>query len=238
MNYKLRYGTTELAFSLDRTARKTLAIHVYPDSHIEVVAPDTASLDSIIGKVNKRRKWMYQKLLGFSRLPPLQPKAQFVTGETFRYLGRQYTLIVTEGRPKVNLVNGHLHLSCPANYSRERRELLLASWYRKRAREIFSGRLIECVRKTSIVGVDAIPVWKIKAMPKRWGSCTREKNIYLNPELVMAPKGCIDYVICHELCHIIEYNHSASFFELLSKTFPHWKKFRDQLNETTDMRMV
>jgi predicted metal-dependent hydrolase len=75
-------------------------------------------------------------------------------------------------------------------------------------------------------------------MKKRWGSCNKNGLIHLNPELIAAPKSCIDYVIHHELCHLKVYNHSPRFYNLLSKVNPDWQKQKDYLNKNIDVRFV
>lgn len=238
MNYKVNYGTTEIKFSLDRRKRKTLAIHVYPDQHVEVVAPINATIEKIYEKVKKRSNWIFKKQLEFSRIQPQQPKPKYVSGETFRYLGKQYRLLVQEGIPAVKLKNGRLMIIVPSDYNGLQREKLLLDWFRQRGKIIFSERLNECINITIRIGIKHIPEWQIKIMPKRWGSCTKQGKIYLNPELIAAPKPCIDYVIFHELCHTKEHNHSNKFYNLLAKVYPDWKKWRDYLNENIEVRMI
>ncbi|MDC7227009.1 MAG: SprT family zinc-dependent metalloprotease [Spirochaetales bacterium] len=238
MNYNVRYGKTEIRFDLDRRNRKTLAIHVYPDKHVEVIAPEDASIDKIMEKVRKRSSWIYKQQLKFDRIQPAQPKPKYNNGETFRYLGKQYRLKVFNGPPEVKLKNGRFHLSTPEDFTIEKKEKLLLDWYKEKGRQIFYERMQKCVNSFSVIEVINIPELKVKTMPKRWGSCTKEGRIYLNPELVAAPKPCIDYVIFHELCHIIEHNHSLRFFKLLTKVYPDWKRWRDYLNENIEVRLI
>ena len=239
MSYKVKYGNTEITFSLDKRDRKTLAIHVYPDQHVEVVAPEDAGLEKILQKVRKRAPWIVKQKLEFSRIQPPQPKPKFITGETFRYLGKQYRLVVKESRsPSAKLRNGRFVMSVPPGTNATKREFLLLNWFRERGRKIFHERFLDCITRASVLGITEVPGWQIKVMEKRWGSCTKTGKIYLNPELVAAPKLSIDYVIFHELCHLIEHNHSRRFFELLSKVYPDWKRWRDHLNENIEVRLV
>jgi hypothetical protein len=75
------------------------------------------------------------------------------------------------------------------------------------------------------------PEVKIKRLKKKWGSCSKQGKITLNSELVKAPKGCIEYVINHELCHLVEHNHSSAFYELQEKTMPDWEKRKNKLEK-------
>ena len=238
-SYKVQYGKSTIHFTLDRRARKTLAIHVYPDRHVEVIAPDDAKLDKILSKVKKRASWIIKQRLAFSRMQPAQPKPEFVGGETFRYIGRQYRLLIEEaGSPSVKLKSGRFVLSVLPGTDVEKRASLLLDWFRERGKAVFHERFLECVKKASVIGIAEIPEWQVKVMGKRWGSCTKAGKIYLNPELVGAPKLCIDYVIFHELCHLIEHNHSKRFFDVLTKVYPDWKRWRDHLNENIEVRLV
>jgi predicted metal-dependent hydrolase len=238
VNYNIKYGQSNIRFQLDRRDRKTLAIHVYPDQHVEVVAPNNASIEQVFEKVKKRASWIYKKQLEFSRLQPIQPKPEYQTGETFRYLGKQFRLLILVGKPEIKLKHGRFQIICPESYTSTQREKLLISWFRNRGKYIFMERLLLCLRDTTIIEINEIPKWGIKAMPTRWGSCTKEGKIYFNFELLSAPKPCIDYVIFHELCHLLEHNHSPQFYRLLSKVYPDWKKWRDYLNENIEVRMV
>ena len=239
MNYRVQYGKTEISFSLDKRNRKTLAIHVYPDLHVEVVAPEDAELEKILQKVRKRAPWIVKKKLEFSRIQPAQPKPGFTAGETFRYLGKQYRLLLQEsGDHSVKLKNGRFILSVSPDADAASRESILLDWFRERGRKIFHERFLDCAKRASVIGITEVPEWQIKVMKKRWGSCTKAGKIYLNPELVAAPKLSIDYVISHELCHLIEHNHSRNFFNLLTKIYPDWKRWRDHLNENIEVRLV
>jgi predicted metal-dependent hydrolase len=169
VNYKVQYGKTEIDFSLDRRKRKTLAIHVYPDKHVEVIAPEESTLEKILEKVKKRSSWIYKKQLEFDRIQPSQPKPKYQTGETFRYLGKQYRLKTFVGKPDVKLKNGRFHLTSPESYSSEQKEKLLLDWFRSRGKLIFEERFRECVKISSIIGIQKVPEWQIKAMPHSMG---------------------------------------------------------------------
>jgi len=240
VKYKIKYGKTNLDFSLIRKNRKTLAIHVYPDQQVEVVAPNDAKLELILQKVKKRASWIFKNKLEFSKFQPKQPTPKYQSGETFKYLGKQYRLkIVDSKNTEVQLKNGRLILKMPLiNRSEENCKNLIVDWYKERGKIIFAERFQKCIKDTSKIGVTTIPNWKIKSMKKRWGSCNKNGLIHLNPELLAAPKSCIDYVIQHELCHLKVYNHSPRFYNLLSKVNPDWSKRRDYLNKNIEVRFV
>jgi hypothetical protein len=104
----------------------------------------------------------------------------------------------------------------------------LKEWYRNKAAKIFFDVLNSSFPKFSNYKIP-FPVIQIRFMPKRWGSCTPSGKIILNPELIKAPKASIEYVITHELCHLIHPNHTKSFFNLQQKLMPDWKKWKQRL---------
>lgn len=239
MTYTIEYGTTKLRFTLDRRERKTLGVHVYPDLHVEVVAPIEASTETVIEKVKKRAPWIARQQRYFSRIPTPQPQPLVQSGETFRYLGRQYRLRIVEGTSNhTSLRNGRLVLTVRSDAGENKRRKLLEDWYRGRASRVFGERVRACTAALSTSWAIEIPDWRLRTMPKRWGSCTKAGVIHLNPRLVAAPKACIDYVVYHELCHLREHSHSPRFYELLTRVYPDWKKWRDYLNEHIEVRLV
>lgn len=232
-------GHTEINYRVNTSDRKTLAIHVYPDGQVVVDAPMNASQEAIAEKVKKRATWIFKQRLQFELYPPALPQRQFVSGETHRYLGRQYRLLVIQGtEDTVKLTQGRIVVKSvePANIEKVR--ALLQDWSRVRAKVIFSERYDICVRLVAKLAIKHDQGFQLRFMSKRWGSCTREGNIILNPELVAAPKDCIDYVITHELCHLRERNHSQAFYKLLAVVMKDWKLRRKRLNEMVEVRFV
>lgn len=106
----------------------------------------------------------------------------------------------------------------------------MRAWYKKRAeikfREIAESWIVR-FKKYGVEPSDFVIKW----MEKRWGSCTPKWKIILNVELMKAPKGCIEYVVAHELCHLIHHNHSNAFFELQTKEMGEWKKWKEWLEK-------
>ena len=106
---------------------------------------------------------------------------------------------------------------------------LLNAWYRARAKEVFTRR-IEAVLDQAL-WVNKPPKLKLLNMKTQWGNCSPTGNLTLNSYLVKAPTRCIDYVILHELCHLVEHNHSKQFYELMSQTMPDWEGRKIHLDE-------
>ncbi len=105
---------------------------------------------------------------------------------------------------------------------------LLESWYRLKAQNIFENVLEDVLPRFRKYKIQQ-PILQLRKMNKRWVSCTPGGKIILNPELVKAPNASIEYVIVHELIHLVHHNHTKAFFNLQSRTMPDWKKWKDRL---------
>lgn len=233
----VEYGNSKIDFSLNFIDRKTLAIHVCPDRSVVVDAPDNTPLEKVKNKVIKRAKWIRKQQRYFERYPPVLPVRMYVSGEAFRYLGRQYTLKIERSIiNEVKMLRGQLYVY--ATYTNPKHiKALVDNWYRDNANRVFLERFSECLRHVKQkIGIEHSGQFVLRAMKTRWGSCTSNQRIILNPELIAAPKECIDYVIMHELCHVAEHNHSKEFYRLLEKTMPDWKARKDKLETTMEHR--
>ncbi len=236
---EIRFGSETVSFTVNWRPRKTLAIHVYPDGRVVVDAPETASVEQVQAKVMKRAAWIMRQRRQFASCPPVLPKRRYIAGETHRYLGRQYRLQVAEGTEEgVKLEGGRLCVTARHVDNAARVKKLVTDWYRTRARTVFSARYEECLERAARAGIRHAGAWQLRYMNKRWGSCSRAGRITLNPELIAAPKECIDYVITHELCHLKEYSHNKAFFRLLGRVMPDWEERRRRLNELVEARFL
>jgi predicted metal-dependent hydrolase len=237
--HSVQFGETEIRFSLNYADRKTLAIHVYPDGKISVDAPLSADMEKVYGKIKKRASWILKQQRQFESYPAPLPERRYVSGETHRYLGRQYRLKVIEGLGEaVKMTRGMLQVEtrCPQDSLRVQR--LLQAWYRSKALIVFTEHYSQCVQRVEHLGIYHDKGFQLRLMSKRWGSCTGNGTITLNPELIAAPKDCIDYVIIHELCHLKEHNHRPTFYRLLASVMNDWELKRKRLNEMVEVRFV
>lgn len=108
---------------------------------------------------------------------------------------------------------------------------------RDKAIRIFNELLDKCVRKAGSIGIAHRPPLRIMHMKKRWGSCTATGSIILNPELLAAPRDCIEYLILHELCHLKVRNHTPEFYRKLHSVCPNWEALRLKLNQTVELSL-
>ncbi|SJM96243.1 conserved hypothetical protein [Crenothrix polyspora] len=233
------FGATKICFSLNYANRKTLAIHVYPNGKVSVDAPLLADTERIYAKVKKRASWILKQQRQFATYPVTLSERRFVSGETHRYLGRQYRLKIMAGNDEmVKLMRGVLQVETQKPQDSLHVKKLLRAWYRLKALSVFTERYAQCVQCVEFLDIHHDKGFHLRIMPKRWGSCTAKGIVTLNPELVAAPKDCIDYVITHELCHLKEHNHGQAFYRLLTAAMPDWELRRKRLNEMVELRFV
>ncbi len=224
-----KFGRKVIDYALLVSNRKTLEISVYPDQTVVVKAPASAELSAVENKLQKRAGWICRQIEYFRQFEPRPQPRSFVSGETHLYLGRQYRLKIVSGdKDSVKLIRGKFLVSFRENLEPEKIKTMLKSWYKEKAQQQFNDSLNRCWQKFRLSGLKK-PQIIIRRMSKRWGSLSANGLINLNPELIKAPKECIDYVIMHELCHLRHHNHSPAFYRLMAALVPNWQKIKTKL---------
>ena len=227
--HKVNYGTRDVFFEVERSNRKTLAIEVHPDSSVHIIAPEQSSITDIEKKVAKRANWITKQQNYFEQFLPRTPEREYVSGETHYYLGKSYLLKISIGDiNEVKLKAGQLQVTCKECYTPEKVKKLLAHWYYKHAEKKFQKLGKEAFAKFKEYDFEE-PQLEIRRMAKRWGSCNTVDKITINPELIKAPAKCIEYVLVHEMCHLVVTNHNKTFYHTLSAIMPNWKKWKNLL---------
>ena len=214
-----------------RTDRKKSASIYLDGERIKVRVPKSLSDSRVRDLIEKKSSWIKRKLKEAVLTAPPKPK-EFVSGETFSYLGRNYRLKVLSGDPpSLKLRGGYLEASTsgsPKTREEEVRSLLLG-WYRKHAQE----RLEEKThRYAKILQVEPNCV-SVKDYKSRWGSCSTTGDISYNWRIVMAPHRIVDYVVVHELCHLLEHNHSAIYWRQVERIIPDFQECRKWLKQNS-----
>ena len=210
--------------------RTKVAIHVHSDGSVQVDAPEGQDIPTIHRAVLKRARWIKQHVDEGNRQRAQALPRTYRSGESLFYLGRRYQLKVKNQngpQPSVKLARGQICVETP---SREAAVVkgLVAAWYRNRAKDVFARRIDDIADR--VVWLHQLPDWRLVRMQKQWGSCSPTGAILLNPHLVKAPRECVDYVICHELCHLKEHNHSTSYYRLLRQVMPGWETVKARLD--------
>jgi predicted metal-dependent hydrolase len=228
-DYQLIWGARTIDFTLLYGDRKTMEIAVCPDSSVVVKAPLDSSMELIINKLTKRSRWIVRQMDYFGQFNPKTTVRSYVSGETHLYLGRQYRLKLLQGMENsVRLTRGFFYVTTRAEPTPEMARKLLEVWYLEKAREQFSKSLDRCWLKLKDYAV-ARPHVSIRRMQKRWGSLSNNGTMTINRDLIRAPRECIDYVVTHELCHLIYPYHRPEFYTLLESVMPGWEKVKHRL---------
>lgn len=222
----ITYGSTIICFDVEYAERKTLGITVHPDGAVTLKAPIEASPEDIRKKVRHRAAWILRQKRYFESFGTPTAKREYISGESHLYHGRQYMLRIYESKSNaVHYQNNIIEIECQ---DKRKAESILKKWYLERAQIKFLEYAQPIIEQFAAYGVKPRS-FSIKKMEKRWGYCTKDGNIFLNPRLICAPRCCIEYVITHEMCHLLHRNHDKDFYTLLSKEMPHWEKWKTKL---------
>lgn len=230
MKLKTKYGDKTIEFEIKYRERRTMAIQIEPIDKILVISPKGLSEELIKEKVKSKGSWIVKKLMELKEVEYEPFAREFVNGEAFMYLGRNYSLEIFKDnnikRPKINLNNGKFYIT---TFTEDHANLKKAmeKWYRKEAKKIIDKRVNFYIPK-----IEKEPNQvKIKEQKKKWGSCTSKGNIYFNWRTIMAPSNVIDYIVVHELCHLVYPGHSKNFWGKVESLLPDYKKRRKWLQK-------
>jgi predicted metal-dependent hydrolase len=219
-----------LPFRLIRSARRSLGLMVYRDGSIVVRAPRWVNLAEIYAFLHERWEWMLEKRAEFADEPAPVP-VRYEDGTRFLHLGHWYTLrIGVGGRAQAGIVDEEIVVRLPggALATQEDIEAAIRRWQRREADKLFPVRLAFCHEHMKALHLP-FPDMKIRRMRSRWGSCSSKVVITLNLELMRMPLECIDYVVIHELCHLVEFHHGPAFYALQERFMPDWKQRKELL---------
>jgi predicted metal-dependent hydrolase len=210
---------------------KNLHVSVHPpDGRVRVSAPSLLDDEAVRLAVVSRLSWIRRHQRRFAE-QPRQSQREMVTGESHYYMGRRYRLNVLEhsGPNRVNINgNSELRMQVRPGADRDKRESVLTEWYRQQLKALVPDLIAQW---QPVVGVE-VADWGVKKMKTRWGSCNvRERRIWLNLELAKKPRHCIEYVLVHEMVHLLERHHNERFKALLDELIPQWRLYRDELNQ-------
>jgi len=230
MKLSTNYGDKKIEFEVSYRNRKTLTIQIEPPDNILVISPENLSEETIKEKVKSKGKWIIKKLLYFKDIEYIPFEREYVNGESFMYLGRNYSFDITINkdlrRPGVELLDGKLQVTTPTK-DQDVLKKALEKWYRGEAKKIVLKR-IEFYKPKFNIEPRKI---RIKQQKKRWGSCTFKGDLLFNWRIVMAPSPVIDYIIVHELSHLANKNHSKKFWKTVENIIPDYKERRKWLKD-------
>lgn len=233
---QIKYGNRKIKFNIKRGRRKkTVALQIQPDSTVVVLSPYFLRKDKIKEIVLKRARWIILKQEKIEKLNAEMPRKEFVSGESFSYLGRQYRLKVIksnhEKRIDCRLIGNRFYVEIDNKLSGKSASKLvrkqLVEWYIKRAKEKINERI---KKYSKLISKKPLKIM-IKNQEKRWGSCSRSGVLRFNWKIIMTPISIFDYIIAHELCHLIYQNHSPEFWHKVESITPDHEKKRKWLKD-------
>jgi hypothetical protein len=218
-----------LTVEVVRKAIKNLHLGVYPPhGRVRVAAPLAVSDEAVRLAVIGKLAWIKRQQASFEA-QPRQSRREMVRGESHYFLGQRYRLHVIEhsGARKVVVRKAFIDLYVHPETSAEQREQVLQRWYRKQLKALIPSLLDKW---QVVLGVQAAD-WGIKKMKTKWGACTIEaRRIWINLELAKKPVQCLEYIIVHELVHLLERHHNDRFQDLMDQCMPQWRLLREELN--------
>lgn len=208
---------------------KNIHLAVYPpNGSIRLASPKEVSDETIrlyvVSKIGWIRK-QQRRLLHQDR----EAARDYVERESHYFLGQRYLLrlVEKEAKPFVTISNKYLNLQVRPSITEEQKEEILSSWYRQRLKELIPP-LIEKWQRVMNVEVDD---WGVKQMKTKWGACNIEaKRIWLNLELAKKPFQCLEFIVVHEMVHLLERKHNERFVAYMNKFLPKWKTLKQELN--------
>ena len=205
---------------------KNITLKVKPTCEVILTAPLLTTDEHIEYILKKRKDWISKKI-EFYRANYKPQMKEYVSGENFKYLGKNYRLKIIQCDDEcVKLQRGYIQIFIKNRSNLEKKKRLLNDWYFLKAENYFK-KIIS--KYSSIVNVDIQNI-RIRQMKTRWGSCNSTKSyINLNSELIKKPSNAIEYVIFHEFAHLVHPNHSREFYNYLSTYMPDWKKRKERL---------
>ncbi|MBK8670117.1 MAG: M48 family metallopeptidase [Saprospiraceae bacterium] len=217
---------------IELTQKEIKNIHLSvmpPDGHVRIAAPLNLSAETIRLYAISKLSWI-KKQQKKIRSQQRESNRLFINKETHYYQGRKYMLkiVPTTGVPKIILNKSTIVMHISENSTPEKRQEVMNEWYRAQLKNIVEKMISVWESK---IGVTAI-AWRIRSMKTKWGSCnTDHKSILLNLELAKKPLHCIEYIIVHELIHLIERRHNDRFISLLDHYLPNWRHYKEELNK-------
>jgi predicted metal-dependent hydrolase len=231
----IQYGHRQLFYEIIKSnGKKTISIRV-DSTGVSVRAPRRISERDILAFVEKKARWILGKQEQIKQAMQLHPPKEFVSGESFPYLGKQYRLKIIRAangnRAACRLVNGRLQVEIDPDLDRQEGKMLikqaLIDWYLAHAEDKTKERIS---RFAGQLGVRPKSI-EIKNQKSRWGSCSYAGILRFNWKIIMAPVSVLDYIIVHELCHLKHPNHSAAFWNEVQSLIPDYRDKKVWLKE-------
>ncbi len=225
---QIQLNGTAYPYKLTQSSRKSIVIQVKPDGSVHVRAPFRVSVTEIERFLHIKKDWL-TKTVSQALAAHSAPPVQFENGERFRYLGNEYILECQEatGRKEnsVGISEDRIVMTLTQEMAITKRQDLMEQWYRQQAQRVLTAKadIFAGILKVKYVNL------RINNPKTRWGSCSSQGNLNFNWHIVMAPEAVVDYLVIHELCHLLHMNHSELFWKSVEGLCPDYKNLRKWL---------
>ncbi len=229
----VHWGSTKIAYEIRRSARRaTVSLTIDPELGLLVTAPSATPIPRLDAVVRTKAQWVVERLRRRSDLPAALPAREFISGETFLYLGRQLRLrVLPEHAPApIRLRSGRLELPIPREIDGPHRSLYaraaLVDWYLR----VATRRLPRLVKKWAQAAHLHVANVVVTEQAKRWGSCSAQ-TVRLNWRIIQAPASLVEYVVAHEVVHLAHEHHGPEFWSRLGRLMPDYETRKARLRE-------
>ena len=228
MKLGFQFGTKFIDFEVEYRNRKNLTIEVEPTGEVKVISPVGSDEETIIEKVKTKAIWIVQKQYDVKNINVNKINREAVNGESYLYLGRNYTLqLVDDSSVKditVKLLRGKFLITTNTR-DEEKIKSALKKWYREKMLK----KAKERVKYYEPYFINKVTEIKVKEQKKRWASCTKNNELLFNWRSIMAPSNILDYIVVHEMCHMKYKNHSKEFWDSMFEILPDYEIRREWL---------
>jgi predicted metal-dependent hydrolase len=237
MNEAIVLNGREIAYELVRKNVKNINLRIRSDGSVYLSANEKIPLSTITGFLYKKTDFILAALDKYEELRKYADgKRSYLSGESFRYLGKELRLIVSQGKNDIESDGVYLYLTVADISDTDAKRKLVEKWFDKQCRELFPkiiNEIYPIFRKYDVPE----PKLTIREMTSRWGSCQPKSGIItLNKRLIETPRSCIEYVVMHEFIHFRQPNHSKHFYDLLSTLMPDWRARKNILESGYTLR--
>ncbi len=212
---------------LVRSRRKTAAINVR-EGEVSIRVPLRFPEAAVIAFIDSKSGWIKQKLQE-QRQVIIANQRSFTEGELLRYLGRNYRLAIRSASQPLVCISGdnvQVHLPISEQHAESIRGVLI-NWYRQQAKSLLQDKVVQF---KLMIGVEPEKL-TIRTCKSRWGSCSASGRLMFNWKIIMAPEAVVDYLVVHELCHMLEHNHSPLFWQQVERVLPEYRQQRRWLKD-------
>ncbi|WP_432408437.1 M48 family metallopeptidase [Wukongibacter sp. M2B1] len=230
MKLLIDIGDRKIEFDVDYRKRKTMSIKINKEGMVLAIVPKGLSQEIIKEVVKSKSNWIRRKLDELEEIGYRPESRSFVDGEDFMYLGEKYPLKVELQdhikKPDIRIFQGEICIRA-SNNDRELLKKVMEKWYREKCLEKIIER-VDYYKK--FIGREPNKI-RVKEQKKRWGSCTSRGDILFNWRCIMAPLDTLDYIVVHEMCHLIHMNHSKEYWKTVESIIPNYKERREWLKK-------